>query len=149
MTTPNHMSQAIRITGVPGIRATLKELPRIIERRVVADASRNIARKVAREIKSVAPRSRGDRSPASKKYGQIYRNIKAVKKYNTLWFVNIGDSFWGRMLEYGTSLMSAKPWFRPKWDSIKTQTEASYVGEIGRQIIRQAERAAARNAGKK
>jgi hypothetical protein len=143
------MNDGIKITGVPGVRATLKELPGIIERRVVADATRNIARKVAKEIKSVAPKSKGERSPASQRYGRIYSNVKAVKKRNTLWMVNVGASFWGRMIEYGTSRMSAKPWFRPKWDSIKTQTEASYVGEIGRQIVRQAERAAARNAGKK
>jgi HK97 gp10 family phage protein len=141
------MTQGIKIEGIPGVRRTLKELGPVIEKRVVADATRNVARKTASEIKKAAPRSSAsDRSPASIKYGHLRTNIKAQKKRATLYFVNVGRSFWGRFLEFGTSRMPARPWFRPKWDAIKGQMEAGYVTEIDRQIQRQAEKLAAKNA---
>ena len=70
------------------------------------------AKELASQAQRLAPRSRGNRSPASKKYGPLHRQLKA-ERLTDVSKVGIGSAFYGYFQEKGTSRMNANPFFGP------------------------------------
>ena len=70
------------------------------------------ARELAQRAQRAAPRSRGARSPASQKYGPLYRQLKP-ERLTGVSKVGIGTAFYGYFQERGTSRMNANPFLGP------------------------------------
>lgn len=74
------------------------------------------ARELADRAQRAAPRSQGRRSPASQKYGPLYRQLKPEqigRRGERAAKVGIGSAFYGFFQERGTSKMQANPFLGP------------------------------------
>jgi len=70
------------------------------------------ARELAQNAQRNAPRGSGRRSPASRRYGPLHRQITARKERDNS-KVGIGRAFYGAFQEFGTSRMRANPFLGP------------------------------------
>lgn len=93
----------------------LREQPQRVDRAGDEIELKN-ARELANNAQRFAPRSQGRRSPASEKYGPLYRQIKPKqigRSDNRAAQVGIGSAFYGFFQERGTSKMDANPFLGP------------------------------------
>jgi HK97 gp10 family phage protein len=95
--------------------------------------------------KAYVPKDEGDlkksiklRVSKKKRKGEYAMRVQTTESA-----IDAGDEFYGRMLEYGTSNMPARPWMRPMFMNMKN-TAAS----IATRIIRAEIEAAANKAAK-
>lgn len=77
----------------------LARLPGNLDDKVLQGAVISAIRPAAKEIRNAAPRSNGERSPMSERYGQLYTNIKVRKARSSFKFeksslINTGEAFW-------------------------------------------------------
>lgn len=122
-------------------------------------ALRVTAKELQAELVAAAPRQAGGPSVKSKRlkdgtvarysYGQLFENIRvrerAARRDNTIVMeVSTGRAFWGRFLEFGTSKMDARPWFRPVWDRMQNRLVATLGQVLGKEIEKTAKRQARR-----
>lgn len=110
-----------RVTGLKEARAALRKLPDRVQKRVMSGAVRAGATVIRSEVKRAAPVG-GEPSKAAEMYGRLKDNLRVIKlkrnipKGSAMYRVDTGNAFWGYMLEFGTVLMAARPWFRPAVD---------------------------------
>jgi HK97 gp10 family phage protein len=120
-------------------------------------ALRLTAKELQAELVAAAPRQAGGASTKSKRlrdgtvarysYGQLFENIRvrerAAQRDNTIVMeVSTGRAFWGRFLEFGTSKMAARPWFRPVWDRMQNRL----IGTLGQTLKVEIEKTTKRQA---
>jgi len=108
----------LEIKGAKELEKVIRMLPRKMGEDVLVRATRSGATIVKNEIKKRAPVGKG---PAHPKYGRLKNNIKTTKIKQrggaATIAVHTGKAYWGSFLEFGTSKMSARPFFRPAFDS--------------------------------
>lgn len=142
------MTKRQYVHGFEEADALMRELPKAVENKVLQSAARaggNVWRTRAR---NAAPRSKGERSPSSKKYGSLFKNIKtfvlrkAKAKGQRGVRVSTGRAFWGLLLEHGTAFIAAKPWFRPAIEASDDEALKAVREELGAGIERETEKLA-------
>lgn len=135
----------IEIKGAKELEKVLRQLPRKMSEDVLVRATRSGATLIKNEVKKRAPVGRG---PAHPKYGRLKDNIKTTKIRNRGGAATIalhtGKAFWGSFLEFGTSKMSAHPFFRPAFDSVWPKA----LNKIGERLGINLEKAATQLAGR-
>jgi len=102
----------IKIHGLKELDNNLKQLPFKIQKKVLGGTVRAGANIVKKEAKSKVPI----------KTGWLKKNIIARKKrkssvYAPIYQIGPSNKAWyGRIIEFGSSKMSATPWLRPAFD---------------------------------
>lgn len=141
------MAQLSTFWGAKEVSEVLEQLPQGMENRALQAACNAAARRAAKHLKAAAPRNKGKRrSPSSREYGQLYRNIKtspfkaARRRGQRGSRVYTGNAFWGVFLEYGTKNMKAQPWFRPTLERVKDDISKVMLDALIRAMNREIER---------
>jgi len=135
----------IEIKGAKELEKVLRMLPRKMGEDVLVRSTRVGANIIKKEVKEQAPITG---KPTHLKYGRLRDNIKTTKIRNrggagTI-RIHTGRAFWGLFLEFGTSKMTAKPFFRPAFDS----TYPKALDRIGKRLGINLEKAATQLAGR-
>lgn len=125
--------------GIKELDRKLGELPKRIENRVLQKAVTKAMREGRNIVKAAAPRAEGDRSPPSKKYGSLRRNIrvirlKRVRKGQKGARIDTGNAFWGVFYEKGTRRQPARPWFLPAFKRAQEVVLSALKRELGNGI---------------
>jgi HK97 gp10 family phage protein len=141
-----------QLAGAKELEKVLRQLPRKVSIAVLNSALRQGANIVRKEAKARAPMARMvylTKSARLKKikYGHLKDNIKVTATRHrggaAQMTVHTGRAFWGMFLEFGTSKLSARPWFSVAWEA--TRQEA--LDKIGDALGKQIEKAASTLAG--
>ncbi len=143
-----------QLSGIEGFKeaaSILRQLPLNIENRALQATTAAGARAVAKQIKAAAPRSTTDRSPASKKFGQLFRNIKVApfraarrEKGKRGSVVSTKNAFWAYFYEFGTSRQPPRPFFRQAFNAAAPQAIVAMREALGRAVEREAAKLAAK-----
>ena len=135
-----------KITGARELERVLKKLPGRLAERELTSAARAGANVIRKEARARAPRG-ADPSAASEKYGSLHKNIRVTRVKKTGLSVEMaihnGKAFWGRMLEFGTRHISARPWMTPAFDT----TAQPALTKIGQTLGKRLEKTAKELAG--
>jgi HK97 gp10 family phage protein len=138
------LTTTVTLTGIEEMKRQLQALPAEIRKTVLAGALFAGAKTLRDEVKSRAPVRTGnlrnniiayrDRHPeqfgAAVHYSVMVKRLKVARKVKRLLrrAKNAGasirivdDAYYWRFLEYGTSKMSARPFFRPAIDVVQPQ----------------------------
>lgn len=132
------------LAGLPELKRLLDELPEKVQRKVMRGAVSAGATVVVKEARRSAPRSKGERSPASLRYGQLHKNIRKKylsrrsRKNGATYRVDVGSSFWGAFEEFGSSHQAPDPFFGPAFDRSKGRAQERMAEMVGKGIEREA-----------
>lgn len=136
------------ISGFQEAERLLQQLPKAAENRVLQASTMAAARVIRKNVKAKAPRSKGKRSPASKKYKRLSQNIRVVRLKRARRRgqrgarIDTKDGFWGLFLEFGTRHQQARPWFRPAVAEARGDAIDKLAEALGRGIEREADKLA-------
>ena len=146
----------IELLGADELNDTIKKLPKELAEKVYLQALRKGSNMVRDKAKERAPYGRdfSKRSYTKKRKGiertelfklrdQIKVTVTTKTDISFAIAVHIGAAYWGMFQEFGTSKMSARPWFRPAFD----ETVQAALDTIGKELGKGIERAATRLAG--
>lgn len=124
------MTVRFDIRGFDELDKMLKDLGPEVGTKAGQIATRKAGQFVAKKVRAAAPVGDGDTSrtyntaagPVTVDYGHLKRNIKVQKKRKNRrktvgTIIGTGNAFWGRLLEFGTRKMAARPWFGPAMKS--------------------------------
>lgn len=142
------MEGTSHIKGLAEANAALKRLPDRVQRRVLRGATAAGARVMLKAVKAAAPTDAGPQSEASRKYGRLRDNLRVLRLKRGIpdtaaaYRVDTGKSFWGLFLEFGTRLISARPWFRPAVDSSTDKALDTIKDRLASGVAREAEKLA-------
>jgi len=134
------MKMETKLGGFEQLDNLLSRLPQNVENKVLQKSVTKAFRIALRAVKANAPRDEDGQSPASKKYGRLFQNIKIRaskrdrKKGQRGAFISTGRSFWGLLLEKGTRYISAKPWFLPAITSTQQEVFKDLAANIAEGI---------------
>lgn len=145
----------VQLLGADELNSAIQRLPRELADKVYLQALRKGANLVRDKAKERAPYGRDfskrafTRSKKGTSRTELFKLRDQVKVTVTLktgvsfaMAVHIGAAYWGMFQEFGTSKMSAHPWFRPAWDA-SGEDALTIIGEsLGKGIERTAERLA-------
>jgi HK97 gp10 family phage protein len=124
----------VTITGLKELQTALRQLPKEIQGKVLAQSLREGAKAIIKDAKTRAPRADSPHFVGKGKElvepGNIARNIqvKRVKNTDSTATVSIGvrskgkggkNAFYWRFLEFGTQFIAARPFMRPAFESKK------------------------------
>ncbi len=143
----------IKLHGAKELEAVLKQFPDYIAKKIATGALNAGAEVIKKAAIQNAPI--GDQVHKDKKGNQILPGTlkKSIRKWklkgeNT---VNVGvglpnktRAWYGSLVEFGTSKMSARPWLRPAFDNNVSQA----LDVVGKKLGDGIERAAKKLAGK-
>lgn len=135
-----------RVVGLDEARRALKQLPDKVQRRVLRGATAAGARAMAKAVKDAAPVETGEQSNASKQYGRLKDNVRVIRlrrgypDTTAAYRVDTGKAFWGMFLEFGTRLISARPWFRPAVDASGDKALNTIKERLASGVAREAEK---------
>jgi HK97 gp10 family phage protein len=140
--------QRSRVEGLSEINQVLKQLPERVQKNTLQRSVNAGGRVILKAVKAKAPRHEGKQSPASKRYGTLFKNLRmrAMSKLRAgARGVRIftGDAFWSRFFELGTSHQPARPFMRPAFD----ESAGEAVGKMRDTLAEGVEREAAKLAG--
>ena len=145
------MANTVTLTGIDEMKRQLRALPAEIKKQRILDAALSQAAITLRdEVRRLAPVKTGalreniivyrdrkpERSNATSKYSIFVRKIKVSRKVRRLLRkikaaganIKISDyAFYWKFLEFGTSKMPARPFFRPAIQA----TKGSFVQIVG------------------
>lgn len=133
-----------KLNGFEAFNKLLGELPVRVENKVLQKAAVSALREARPDIVAAAPRDMVGQSPASKKYGRLYKNIRVLRLRRTRQKgirgarINTGNAFWGLLLEIGTKYISPRPWFLPAFKKAIPKINDKLGQEIGAGIITEA-----------
>lgn len=153
------MKIAIKIKGLREIREAMQSLSRALERRLLNRALLKGARLVRDEARRLAPvlREADPRRRAGVLQKAVHAGAVRPERYAaTVWVrvrpltrkqiatfkkkakqgvaANPNDPFYWRFVEFGTSKMAARPFLRPAFDRMKTDTVEAAVAEAREQV---------------
>lgn len=100
----------IKIEGLNELIEEMKDLPIQLSKTALKKAVSRGTRNIAERLRTVAPRDTGYLSEHIKQLYDKKKPIEGVEQYN------LAIQFYGRMIEFGTSKMPARPWIRPVFD---------------------------------
>jgi len=140
------VSGSINSADLSHVLKKLREFPGKVERRALSKAGRAATKEIANRAKELAPvqqkpkRGKQLRSPR----GRLKKSIKvrAMKRKRGRVGFRVttgagefkGDTFYGGMVEYGTTKQPPQPFMRPAWDQQKGTALQTYVSEVKREI---------------
>ena len=150
----------LHITGAREMEAVLRQLPDYIAKNVLNKALRQAAEPILDEARALAPvgqESKGRvRLRTSKRgkvsisnYGKLKLNLRIATvpanrtPHSATVVVTVGKAFWGMFVEFGTRLMSAKPFLRPAFEAKKMES----LNRLGKSLGDEIEKAAKKLAG--
>lgn len=124
-----------QLHGFDELQRALRTLPEIVQKRVIRTAAASAMREGRRAIRDAAPRHLDKQSPASKRYGPLYKNIRLVRlKYPIAGMfgarVDTGNAFWGYIYEIGSRYQGAVAWFAPAFRRAQT----AIINTLGQKI---------------
>lgn len=132
------MKLEVKREGFDELRHLFAQLPADVASSVLGEATLAGARVMAKAAKKESPRqASGERqSQASRKYGRLRRNIKAIKlkkKRNSsrASIASVGDAFWGGILERGTRYIPANRW----WERAYRNSEKAVLDAVKQRIV--------------
>lgn len=160
------MKTSMQLLGADEVRRALRALPEEVQKRELADASRAGALVIRDDIRPRVPilaEPHVDRRPGAVRdavratrgkrtgsYGQAFvyvrtltaRAVAGWKKKNRgkRSAQNPDDPFYWRFLEFGTSKMAARPFFRPGFDSAAPKAAQAIVDALRTGVARAAEK---------
>lgn len=147
----------VRIEGAAEIQKVLDTLPKRIQGKVMVAALRAGGNEIRKDAKARVPiRSEPGPKPLKKgsRRGRLPGFLRAsiiVRKVPGADMIEVGSSkraWYGRLLEFGTRYMSARPWLRPAFDE-KGPAALAKIGESLRKNIERIATTAARQIGVK
>lgn len=124
----------------------LREFPQKVERRALSKAGRAASKEIASRAKELAPiqqkpkRGQKLRSPRGRLKKSIKVRAMKRKKGRVGFRVTTGqgefkgDTYYGGMVEYGTTSQPAQPFMRPAWDEKQNEALVTYTSEVKREI---------------
>src|SRR5688572_3459569 len=128
--------------GVAELKTALTELGTEVATKVGVTANRKAAIVARDALIDAAPYSE-EQSPGSKQFGHLRDNIRvrkvpANRATRIRHIVTTGRAFWGRLVELGTALISAKPWWRPTIEQLHQDLFNAQGDELRKGIERAA-----------
>lgn len=131
--------------GARELDRVLKQLPKALRGQVLENAVRAGANVVRKEARARAPRGADASHPSLGRLADNLRVSKDKRGANSVdMLLHTGKAFWGMFLEFGTSKVPARPWFRPALDRMA----GAALGKIGERVGKNVEKRAAELAGK-
>jgi len=111
------MKMDYKLEGFAETDRFFQEAPKRVRSRILQAIVNSGASVIRKRVRAEAPKSSGDQSPASKRYGSLRSNIN-----NRVWrglsnpnvkgvSVNTGNAFWGYILQYGSRYITGTGWF--------------------------------------
>jgi HK97 gp10 family phage protein len=140
------VSGSVSSADLSKVLKNLREFPQKVERRALSKAGRAATKLIAARAKELAPmqdkpkRGQKLRSPRGRLKKSIKVRAMKRKKGRVGFRVTTGqgdfkgDTFYGGMVEYGTTRQPAQPFMRPAWDEKKQEALATYTSEVKREI---------------
>lgn len=136
------------VQGIEELKSLLKALPPKLEKQAMQRAVREGANEFRRALRAAAPKGNHPPVKSGQKYrkmGHLKRSLRVralreaekgpdVKGKVVYRVYTTRSAFYGRMLEYGTKKMSARPWFRPTWDANKRSVLATIRATLRRYV---------------
>ena len=113
----NLKKNKLTITGDKQIDRALKNIPDKVAKKAFRKSMRPAMKVIQKEAKDNAPVDSGDMKKSIK--------VKAAKRSRRFMGIDVvigeeafkGETWYGNLVEYGTSKMPAKPFMRPAYDS--------------------------------
>lgn len=150
--------QSFHLHGAKELKASLASLEKEVSTKAGQAAVRSGAIVIRNRVKAAAPlgdpdtsrtyRVKGSTESRTADYGHLRDNIKVAKgrprrQHTVVSLITTSSAFWGRMLEFGTTKMSAQPWFKPASDAAAPDAFKQMMATLEKAIAR-----AARKAGR-
>lgn len=130
----------LEIEGLKELNAALKLLPQEIQGKTLQNAVRAAMRPAFNAVKGAAPIDKEGQSWASKKYGELHKNIKLRKAKSAPngkgVAITTGNAFWGYFLEKGTRYIPASHWFTNAFNPYVTSIFNDLGEDLGKAIER-------------
>jgi HK97 gp10 family phage protein len=124
-----------KVTGVDKVVRKLRQFEPKVQRQAVSKATRAGAKLIQAEAKANVPVDTGALKEAIK-----VRAPKKRKKGKVATLVQVGagdfkgDTFYGGMIEFGTSKMTARPFMTPAFETKGAEARDVAIAELGRAI---------------
>lgn len=143
--------QSFQLQGLDKLKATMEALgPELATKagQTATRAAANVIRDAAREAAPVGDDDtsrtytvNGGTETRTADYGHLRDNIKTRKgkprkAHTVVSFVTTGSAFWGRLLEFGTEKMAARPWLKPATDSAASAALAAMTKTLEKALDR-------------
>lgn len=130
--------ESLKLAGAAALDAQLAALGEKVATEIGRDAVVASAEALQNAWMAGAPYDPAGRGGAAK-YGHLKANItigpvRARNVHAVVWKVTTGDAFWGRMLEYGTVKMTARPWARPIVERMKSTLIQIQIAKLNERI---------------
>lgn len=141
----------IRMEGFKEVNKVLRKLPQEIGQKVTRGALRkggNVIRDAAIQKAPYSSIDRATKYAGKKKYytlhlrDQIKVRSKKADGINARMEVSVGEAFWGKFSEFGTSRQAAKPWMRPAFDNTRESAITAIAEELGKGLEKAAKKLA-------
>jgi len=121
------MTVTWKLEGFDKMENVLKNLPKNVQNKLLANACQEALKPAALAILDAAPVSHGERSPSSEKYGHLRDNLRIYKmKFNQNGEkgarIDTGKAFWAFFLELGTRYIAAMPFFQNTFARMQDET---------------------------
>jgi HK97 gp10 family phage protein len=132
----------LKITGVKEIDKALSQLEPKVVKKILRKAMRPAMKPMLKEARANAPVESGQTqrairlSAAARSRRSIGLDISIGEKNY------VGDQYYGAFIEFGTSLMEARPFMRPAYDAGKDKAKKDTIDGIRELILKQAKKGA-------
>ena len=148
--------QSFQLHGAKELKASLASLEKEIATKAGQAAVRAGANVIRNRVKAAAPlgdadtsrtyRVKGSTESRTADYGHLRDNIKVAKgkprkAHTVVSLVTTGKAFWGRMVEFGTTKMSAQSWFKPASDAAAPEAFKQMMTTLEKALARAVKKA--------
>ena len=126
----------VQIKGLDDLKRSLKQFPINVQKNILVASIRAEASHIAKVAKSKVPKKSGNLKRAIKVKKRRTKNKSYIKFSIGLTIGNSAkhDGFYGHIVEFGSSKMSAQPFMRPAYEQSKDNAISSVTTKMKQRI---------------